>query len=197
MVGSVLGIENVLKEVELDGGVHDNPRWGLEFVCCFCRSKLSLHFQGRSPQEVVERARQRGWTALSPHGCFCPQHSPGRLPDVVLIIERQSSCGYGFQICYFRFKSEAEKNLVLAGRRVSELQPGRVLVQGEIKSSRSLPSSDDPRPLEVSLSNTLDQAVNLAKIALETSDSQVRSNGFHPLTPIFLWAAGKTARFVG
>jgi hypothetical protein len=59
--------------------VYDNPKKGLEFECNSCQKKLSLDFQGRSWQQVEDRAWERGWTVLDPHTCYCPEHPPGSL----------------------------------------------------------------------------------------------------------------------
>lgn len=56
--------------------VSDNPKQGLVFECDSCDKKLPLEYQGRTREEVEDRAKQLGWTIIDPNKCFCPAHRP-------------------------------------------------------------------------------------------------------------------------
>ena len=179
--------------------VYENPKKGLEFECNFCQKKLRLDFQGRSRETVEDRATEElGWTILGPDTCFCPDHRPGSLQDIVVIAEFASTTSQasGFNIHYHRFKSEADKNLVLSGRPVSHLTRGTVLIHGEmLPPDDTLPAPDAPHPLGHALPSTLDKALTAATAALANPNSRIRSQGFHPMTPIYLWVPGRVCVF--
>jgi len=106
------------------------------------------------------------------------------LQDIVVIIEIYfaSYKASGFGVYYFRFNSEAAKDLVLSGRPLPELSSESLIIQGQITPS------DQPIP------GALDEALNAAKAALANPNSGVRRQGFHPMTPIYIWKWGQQAQ---
>jgi len=114
------------------------------------------------------------------------------MPDVVIITEGQRM-GLGnvsepagiFNVHYARLKSEADKELLLSGRPLAKMAPGSVLEHGAIWPPDGSPA--DPESMGHPVIDSLEEAKQVAVMALANQNSVIRVRGLHPMTPVYHW----------
>ena len=105
------------------------------------------------------------------------------------VIEKEEGKEGQYSLTYVRLSSSEDRDRLLSGTMLPQLPKGSVIEHGEIYAP--LGAAPDALALGYPAPGSLQQAIELAKAALQNRESEIRQKGFLPDTPVYVMKRGR------